>query len=277
MNQGIPLDEVVHFDEITSASTGAAVDADSTPTFAVFEEATDTPILAAQNFTKRTSLTGNYRGTFTCSTANGFEVGKWYNVISSATVGGFAGKKTSMTFRVVAAETVVGVSVVDVTHSLGVAVTNSDGTAQAGGATSITLAAGSSSAADFSGYVGKSVLIVAGTGAGQSRVGTAYNGTTKVLTVHRAWDANPDATSQYLFENDAAALADALLLRSVRSGAFATPGGRSVAAALAFLRNKWASVGGTLTVYDTDDATSLWTATLSGDSAAQPVVGSDPA
>jgi hypothetical protein len=106
----IALDEVVHFDEITShPTTGAATDVDSgTPTFSVFEEATDTPILSAQSMTKRTSLTGNYRGTFTMSAANGFEVGKWYNVITSATVNSVAGKKPSMRFRCVLAETTVG-------------------------------------------------------------------------------------------------------------------------------------------------------------------------
>jgi hypothetical protein len=111
----IALDEVVHFDEITRhPTTGAATDVDSgTPTFSVFEEATDTPILSAQSMTKRTSLTGNYRGTFTMSTANGFEVGKWYNVITSATVNAIADKTVSMRFRCTSAETTVGNPKVD--------------------------------------------------------------------------------------------------------------------------------------------------------------------
>lgn len=105
----IPLDEVVHFDAITrDPETLVVSDADSTPTFAVFEEATDTPILSAQNFTKRTSLTGHYRGTFTASAANGFEVGKYYTVIASATVNGYADKDIVGWFRVVAAEAQAG-------------------------------------------------------------------------------------------------------------------------------------------------------------------------
>jgi hypothetical protein len=89
----IPLDEVIFFDCITThPTTGAATDADSTPTFAVYEEATDTDIGVGGNLTKRASLTGNYRGTFTLSAANGFEVGKWYSIIGSATVNAIAGK-----------------------------------------------------------------------------------------------------------------------------------------------------------------------------------------
>jgi hypothetical protein len=105
----------VHFDEITShPTTGAATDVDSgTPSFSVFEEGTDTPILSAQSMTKRTSLTGNYRGSFTMSAANGFEVGKWYNVITSATVNSVAGKTMSMRLRCVLAETTVGAPKVD--------------------------------------------------------------------------------------------------------------------------------------------------------------------
>lgn len=105
----IPLDEVIYFDAITSTpSTGAAVDADSTPTFAVYEESTDTDIGVGGNMTKRTSLTGNYRGTFTLSAANGFEVGRWYSVVASATVGSVAGKAVVKNFRVVAAEVTAG-------------------------------------------------------------------------------------------------------------------------------------------------------------------------
>lgn len=96
----IPIDEVVYFDVITESSTGAATDADSTPTFDVYEEATDTGLLGATNLTKRTSLTGNYRGTFTASAANGFETGKWYSVIVSATIGGVATKQAAMLFSI---------------------------------------------------------------------------------------------------------------------------------------------------------------------------------
>jgi hypothetical protein len=104
----IPLNEVVYWDEtLADPATGNAADADQTPTFEIFEETSDTAIVSG-DFTKRTSKTGDYRGTITLSTANGFEVGKWYSIIASATVGGVSGKKVSKNFRVVTAETVVG-------------------------------------------------------------------------------------------------------------------------------------------------------------------------
>jgi len=118
----VPLSEVVYFDCITShPTTGAVSDADSTPTFAVFEEATDTDIGVGGNLTKRTSLTGNYRGSFTASAANGFEAGKWYNVIASATVNSIDGKAVVMRFRAVQAENVAGVPTADLTHWKGTA------------------------------------------------------------------------------------------------------------------------------------------------------------
>lgn len=109
----------MHFDVITSDANGAAIDADSTPTFAVYEEATDTDIGVGGNLTKRTSLTGNYRGTFTVSAANGFELGKFYNVIASATVGGVAAKCVAGNFRIIAAEHTAGYNVATIKDGTG--------------------------------------------------------------------------------------------------------------------------------------------------------------
>lgn len=94
------LEETIYRDFITSSpTTGAAADADSTPTAEVFEDANDTPILTP-TVTKRTSKTGNYRVPIACTAANGFEAGKSYNVVVSATVGGVAGKAAIATFQV---------------------------------------------------------------------------------------------------------------------------------------------------------------------------------
>lgn len=123
----IALDEVLHFDAITSnPATGAVSDADSTPTWSIFEEDTDTAILSAQNFTKRTGLTGNYRGAATLSAGNGFDIGKWYNVVASATVNGVAGKAVVMRFRVVPAETLAGYPKMDLHALKGVAQSATD-------------------------------------------------------------------------------------------------------------------------------------------------------
>lgn len=68
-------------------------------------------------------------------------------------------------------------------------------TAQSGGATSITL--DSNASATTGAYVGYDVAILSGTGSGQQRLITAYNGTTKAATVSTAWDTNPDNTSVF--------------------------------------------------------------------------------
>lgn len=69
------------------------------------------------------------------------------------------------------------------------------GTAQAGAAGSITLAAGEDSNDDY--FNGERITIIEGTGQGQSRLITDYNGTTKVATVDRNWTTTPDSSSVY--------------------------------------------------------------------------------
>jgi len=60
--------------------------------------------------------------------------------------------------------------------------------------TSITLYSDASDVDDY--YNGLIIGIISGTGAGQMRTITDYDGTTKTATVD-AWDTNPDATSRY--------------------------------------------------------------------------------
>lgn len=77
--------------------------------------------------------------------------------------------------------------------------TTETGTAQAGGASTITLATSTSPTDDF--YNDKFVVtITGGTGNGQRRAITDYVGSTKVATVGSAWTTNPDATSTYRVE-----------------------------------------------------------------------------
>ncbi|MGB1223916.1 MAG: hypothetical protein ACPHCN_07210 [Mycobacterium sp.] len=70
------------------------------------------------------------------------------------------------------------------------------GTAQAGAASSITLASGESSTDDhFNNWM---LYIVSGTGVGQSRFCDDYTGSTRVADVSPAWGTTPDATSVYV-------------------------------------------------------------------------------
>lgn len=67
--------------------------------------------------------------------------------------------------------------------------TTHGGTAVAAAASTITLAAGASAVDNT--YVGEVIRIASGTGAGQARLITAYNGTTKIATVSPAWTTIP--------------------------------------------------------------------------------------
>lgn len=69
------------------------------------------------------------------------------------------------------------------------------GTAQAGGASTITLSSGASATDNI--YNGQTVKTTGGTGPSQVRVITGYVGSTKVATVDRAWQTNPDVTTTY--------------------------------------------------------------------------------
>ena len=70
-----------------------------------------------------------------------------------------------------------------------------------------------------------------------------------------------------------AQIADKILGRSLEGG---TDGGRTVQDALRSLRNKSAIAGGTLTVYEEDDSTPAWTATVTT-AAGDPLSSIDPA
>jgi len=75
------------------------------------------------------------------------------------------------------------------------------GTAQAGAANTITLAASDTAVDDL--YNLLRVSITSGTGAGQSRAISDFVNSTKVATVINAWAVNPDATSGYEIVSDA--------------------------------------------------------------------------
>lgn len=71
------------------------------------------------------------------------------------------------------------------------------GTAQSGGASNITLAAGASATNDY--YNNLYIITTGGTGSGQIRRVSDYVGATKVATISVAWSVVPDATTTYSF------------------------------------------------------------------------------
>ncbi len=103
---------------------------------------------------------------------------------------------------------------VDVGSWLGTAVTAlpalSTGTAQAGAAGTITLAAGEVAVDDY--YNGTRVVLTGGTGAGQSRIITDYFNGSKIANVSPNWATNPDGTTTYEIQ---AATADVTTIERV--------------------------------------------------------------
>ena len=68
---------------VTDPLTGQVSDADFLPTCDVFENTTDTPLLSPA-VVKRVGHLGDYRVSFDATIANGFEVGKSYNVVGDS-------------------------------------------------------------------------------------------------------------------------------------------------------------------------------------------------
>lgn len=81
-------------------------------------------------------------------------------------------------------------------HAVGTNLDLETGYAAAGGASTITLNGDASTIDNF--YDEAIVSIHSGTGEGQFRNSEGYVGSTKVMTVQRAWDTVPDATSEYV-------------------------------------------------------------------------------
>jgi len=82
----------------SSATTGAATNADSTPTVVVAEDGTDMGYVP----TVTNVATGLYKVQLDCTSGNGFEAGRRYSVYAVATVGGIVGRDGIGEFEVLA-------------------------------------------------------------------------------------------------------------------------------------------------------------------------------
>lgn len=100
-----PIDRLITFAVTThTASTGAVTDADSVPTYRVYEDETTTPLLTGSMAKlDDANTTGFYSEQITLSAANGFENGKSYNIYITATVATIAAAAV-YTFQVEAAK-----------------------------------------------------------------------------------------------------------------------------------------------------------------------------
>jgi|SRR6187549_1648292 len=86
-----------------TVTTGAATDADSVPTYRIYEDETGTPILTgSMALLDGSNTAGLYSEQITLSAANGFEVGKSYAIYVAATVNAVPATQ-SFNFKLVAA------------------------------------------------------------------------------------------------------------------------------------------------------------------------------
>lgn len=91
-----PLNSTVMIDVNTfDPNTGAPADADSPPTYRIYEAGSGTPIVTGNfSLTDSSNTDGFYTGSFVASAANGFEVDAAYIVRIAGTVGGQTGATT---------------------------------------------------------------------------------------------------------------------------------------------------------------------------------------
>lgn len=175
-------------------------------------------------------------------------------------------------------------SVASVTGNVGGNVTGSVGSVATGGIAAASFAAGAIDAAAIAANaIGASEIadgaIDAATFAASAIDSTAIaaGAITSAKFAAGAIDATAIAAdaigSSELASTAANEIADAILARNVSGGSSA---GRTVSQALHILRNKRAIAAGTLTVYDTDDSTTSWTASVST-TAGNPIDSIDPA
>lgn len=145
------------------------------------------------------------------------------------------------------------------------------GTAQAGAAGTITLDSGANATDDF--YKNTLIHITAGTGIHQSRMISAYTGSTKVATVNSNWITTPDSTSVFVIHPfgsipgatapSAAEVADAVWDEAVDGTNTARQYQRLAASAL-FGKLSGAATT-TVTIRDVADTKARITATVDGD------------
>jgi len=182
--------------------TGVLTDADAVPDYRIYEDETAVAILTGSMATLDAgNTTGFYSEIITCSTANGFEVGKTYTVYIEATVDGDMGGM-AYTFKVVATNASLVDDIWDEVLSSGAHntlfsagqrlynMTLRTGTLADDAGTNFITFPGPWSSVDGM-YEQNIVSVVQGTGAGQTRLIVEYIGADRKAYVDRDWDVVP--------------------------------------------------------------------------------------
>jgi hypothetical protein len=132
-------------------------------------------------------------------------------------------------------------------------------TAQAGAAGTITLDASASATTDF--YVGCWVYLTGGTGVGQARYVSAYNGTSKVATITPNWATNPASDSTFAVLPAAAVNSVVGSVGSVTAGVTVTTNNDKTGYTASTVSDK---TGYSLSGTQTFNNTGTWTGSLTG-------------
>lgn len=184
--------------------TGVLTDADAAPSYLIYEDETAVAILSGSMAILDTvNTTGFYTERIQATAANGFEDGKSYTIYIEATVDGDTGGISyALRCKAPVEDLVWDEPLTSASHDVGYSAGQrlrylilTGDSAQAGSSNSITLAA-TESATDHI-FNENIISIVAGTGAGQTRLIAEYDGSTKVAIVDKAWFVNPTAGSVY--------------------------------------------------------------------------------
>ncbi len=259
----ITLEDTIYLNFTTrSFSTGVPTALGGSPALSVLESNNATPITAGVSVqTDRASVTGLNQATIVATAANGYEAGKSYAVyISTGTVGG-----VSVVGEVVGQFTIqASAAAVDLANG-------TDGLGALNAAIATRLATAGYTAPDNT-----TIAQIAGyTDSIESRLPAALVGGRLDACVG-AMAANT-LTAAATAADFSAEVADGILDRDMATG---TDSGsttvRTIRQALRALRNKWTNAAGTYTVYKEDDTTASWSAALTTDAAAVPIITSDP-
>jgi len=178
--------------------TGVLTDAAAVPSYRIYEDETAAPILTG-NMAKLDddNTTGFYTELIACTVANGFEAGKTYTVYIEATVDSDKGG-ICYGFKAVNSAEVAGGYLANLYQSIVTLIAQCADVPPVAG-TTIHLNEGASAVNDY--YKGQVIVLCGGTGAGQARACTGYDGLTKVATVGPAWATNPNATTWFSIVN----------------------------------------------------------------------------
>lgn len=158
--------------------TGNLTDADVVPTYRIYEEDSDTPILTG-NMSKQddANTTGYYSKKIMISASNGFSINKTYTIYIEATVDGDTG---GITYAFFVEESVITSSVV-VTNA-----SNSRTSFKTDLVSTVT-----------NHWKDCLLRITSGILLGQVKKVSAYNGTTKVISVYSGFTSTPAADTTF--------------------------------------------------------------------------------